>query len=594
RQRAKVLGVFHGEVTLPRLQMMMEWDEADVAGLGSELVRTGLATPAPYNHLGLNPALCPYQRAGLAADERDALTARWTATMRQFVDFLVQQRDRDAQLAATLTLLELPNAMALLDGVRAAGDPVETIALTTYLFLLVQSLSKPRVLAKIAAVRDAAEQSLGSAAWSHTQFEARHTRIEQQSDGGQFPAALAAARELHRRAVAAGEAAYADADYDLAMACILLGRVLNRGGRAGEALPLPQEAQGRFESIAASRDSRAAQRMARVSLTEQGDCLRAMGKLDAAAAAYEQAIERAKALEDARSVAVNKFQLGSVRYLQRRYVDALRAYEEARQTMAALDEPLSVATAWHQIGMVHQDDGRPEAAEQAYRQALAIRTQEGDVKGQADSLTQLGNLYADVLHRLEDAASFDRQAADKYVAIGDLAFEGRSRNNLADTLRQLGRFDEARTESQPARRRCRCFGRTCGGSRASDLVQVDQSLFLTELCRPDPLAESLVTEETERPGERKRLGRADQHDVTLGQHADFGRVAIGNHGGHGAVEIAGPPGDGGNGSITANFQQGPQARGGGRPNARHACRASALFQPKCSTTRPVSAGSLPD
>ena len=58
RQRARVLGVFHGEVTLPRLQMMMEWDEVDVAGLGLKLERTGLATPAPYNHLRLNPALC--------------------------------------------------------------------------------------------------------------------------------------------------------------------------------------------------------------------------------------------------------------------------------------------------------------------------------------------------------------------------------------------------------------------------------------------------------------------------------------------------------------------------------------------------------
>jgi len=450
RQRARVLGVFHGGVNLVVLSDMMEWDKKDAAGLAIQLVRTGLATPAPYNHLRLHPALCPYLYASLAADERDALTARWTAAMDAFVGLLVRQASCRAQLVATVTWLELPNAMALLDRLQAAGDAVATISLTARLFELVQDIGKPRVLAKIAAVRDAAEQSLGSAVWSHAQFEACRTRIEQQLAGGQFAAALAAARELHRRAIAAGETAYAAADYDLALACLLLGVVLGKGRRAAEALPLLQESQRRFESFAASHESRAARRMATASLAEQGHCLSTLGKLDSAAGAYEQAIERAKAGEDIRDLAVGKCELGTVRYLQRRYAEALRAYEEARETFAALGEPLTVATAWQEIGMVHQDDDRPEAAEQAYRQALAIFTQEGDVEGQATSLTQLGNLYYVVLDRLEDAASFYRQAAATFVAIGDLVCEGLSRNNLAATLRELRRYDEARTEIRRA------------------------------------------------------------------------------------------------------------------------------------------------
>ena len=42
--------------------------------------------------------------------------------------------------------------------------------------------------------------------------------------------------------------------------------------------------------------------------------------------------------------------------------------------------------------------------------------------------------------------AFLRQAADKYVEIGDAANEGKSRNNLAITLRKLRRLDEARQE----------------------------------------------------------------------------------------------------------------------------------------------------
>jgi hypothetical protein len=62
RDRARVLRVFHGGVDLDVLAMMMEWEEADVAALAGELIATGLATPNRYNHLTLNPALCPYLR----------------------------------------------------------------------------------------------------------------------------------------------------------------------------------------------------------------------------------------------------------------------------------------------------------------------------------------------------------------------------------------------------------------------------------------------------------------------------------------------------------------------------------------------------
>jgi AAA domain-containing protein len=66
RERVHVLGVFHGELGLDVLCVMMEWEQKDVATLAIEIIQTGLATPAPYNHLRLDPALCPYLRARLS------------------------------------------------------------------------------------------------------------------------------------------------------------------------------------------------------------------------------------------------------------------------------------------------------------------------------------------------------------------------------------------------------------------------------------------------------------------------------------------------------------------------------------------------
>ena len=470
RERVEVLGVFHGELDLDVLRVMMEWERDDVASLGGELVESGLATAAPYNHLRLHPALCPYLQAGLDADRRVELEGRWTVAMRAFIEFLVQQADQDAQLAATLTVLELPNAMALLDRVQAAGDAEATIDLTTDLYRLVQNLGRPRVLAKIGSARDAAAGGLAGERWSHARFEAQRTQIEQQLAAGQLATAHTGARQLHQRALAEGESAYARADYDIAVACLLLGRVLNTGGAAAQALPLLKEAQGRFEAIAERRDSLGAALMASNSLAEQGDCLLALGQLDAAAAAYEEKIQRAEKLDDRRQVATGEFQLGIVRLHQRRYDDALTAYQEARETFAALGEPLTVAGSWHQIGMVHQEACQSEAAEQAYRQSLAIRTQEGDVRGQASSLTQLGNLYK-ASGRFEDAASFYQQAISKDIELGDARYEGIDRSNLADTLRQLGRYDEARSEIRRAITSKEPFGHAAELWKTWDILQ---------------------------------------------------------------------------------------------------------------------------
>jgi tetratricopeptide (TPR) repeat protein len=96
--------------------------------------------------------------------------------------------------------------------------------------------------------------------------------------------------------------------------------------------------------------------------------------------------------------------------------------------------------------MVYEKAEQPEAAEDAYRKSLAISVQVGALAGQALTLTQLGNVYDVYLGRTEEAAKFLRQAADKFVEIGDVAREGVARNNLAGCLRKLRRLDEAKQE----------------------------------------------------------------------------------------------------------------------------------------------------
>jgi tetratricopeptide (TPR) repeat protein len=443
RERVRVLGVFHGVVDLDALRAMTGWEPAEVQGLAQELVGTGLATPNPHNHLALNPALCPYLKASLSEEELQALTAGWLEAMATYLRYLDQQQSQNTELTATLTLLELPNLLALLDRSKSVADPETMIDRATSLYSLLRNLGKPQLLDRVARVREAAAAALGED-FSHARFQASRTRIEQQLAAGQLREALAGAQQLLQQAQAAGEEAYAEAEYDLAVAFFLLGRVLKRGGGALQAMPLLQEAGRRFEDIVHKRPGVGAEAMASACLTEQGDCLIDLGRYDAAAAAYEEAIRRGEQQRDLRNVAVGKGQLGTVRLQQKRYAEALEAHQQARDTFSRLNEPGTVAVAWHQIGMVHDEAGQPEAAEEAYNQSLAIKMRLGDQPGQAITLVQLGILYSAVLQRPEEAVAFYRRAAEIYGEIGDSAKEGATQNNLANTFCTIQRFEEAR------------------------------------------------------------------------------------------------------------------------------------------------------
>ena len=465
RERARVLGVFHGGVNLAVLHLMMQWEMPDLGALAEALIQTGLATPNRYNHLTLNPALCPYLRGQMDAAERESLTSRWLAAMGAYAEFLVQQQSQNTEVAATLTVLELPNLFALLDLVQRAGDDEATIALATSLYSLLQALGKPRLLERVGQVRDAAAQQLEKTlgdTWNHARFEAARTRIEQQLGSGQLREALAGAQALLQRARAAGERAYPEADYDLAMAHFTLARVLNTAGGAEQALPLLDEARQRFEAVAKVRPGQGAERMASVCYEEIGTCLLFLGRLDDSAAAYEECVRRAEQLGDDREVAVGKGQLGTVRMNQRRYLEALAAHAEARERFTALDEPGSVAVSWHQTGRVYQEAGQPEAAEDAYRKSLAIKVRLGNVAGQAITLEQLGMVYDEQLGRTEEAVSFFRQAIDKYIECADVFNEMTARSNIAIRLRKLRLLDDARLEVRRAISGGAQFGHAAG------------------------------------------------------------------------------------------------------------------------------------
>ena len=442
RERAKALAVFHGGAHLYVLGQVLGAEMEEAAELARQLIGVGLAEYMGDNHLRLDPALGSYLLRELKAEKREALKERWAEAMAGLTAFLYWQRSQDVGLAARLTLLELPNLLALLRWAEEKAAPEEVVDLAGRVEYLLSGLGRPQAMPEAVAVRERAAQRLTE--WGGARFAAAGAEVDRLLDRGEVQVAYEAAELLLRRSLEAGEEAYPAAAYDLGMAHYRFGRVLKSCGAAAEALPLLEEAQRRFEALARDGDIYAA-RTALMVIADIGDCLAVSGRLDEAAAAYEESGGRATRLGAQRPAAVAKVQLGTVRLRQARYEEALAAYEEARRTFEDLGEPRTVATVWHQVGMLHRQAGQHEQAERAYRLSLAIEVQQQSPAGEAASLTELGNLY-DAMERLEEAVKCFSQAADIYVRLQAQSDEGMARNNLAGTLLRLRRYDEARVE----------------------------------------------------------------------------------------------------------------------------------------------------
>ena len=443
RQQIQTLGVFHGGANLWVLSQMLDIDINAVALIAVELQGVGLGTWIDYRniaagqHLRLDPGLSPYLLEQMDDDEAEAMRAKWADRMTQLTEVLYGQFFKDTELAAQLTLLELPNLLETLKWAQAHRPAEQVVSLATKVEELVSRLGRPQSLAQVVAMREVVTQQLG--AWSHERFEAERAAIERKYESGDLRSALDAAKKLLQHVLKAGEA-----QYDIAMAHMVLGRTTRLIGASEAALEPLGEARGRFQILADAGNNSAAG-MVGTTINERADCLRDLGRYDEAATAYQEAISIAKKLNKRRSVAVSKIQLGTLRLLQKRYAEALELYTEAKDTFETLNEPNTVATIWHQIGMTYRELDRFDPAEDAYRQALAIKVQQTNRPSEALTLTELGNLY-DGAERLEEAVRYYQQAADIHVELGDEMGEGIDRYNLGRTFARLERYDEARRE----------------------------------------------------------------------------------------------------------------------------------------------------
>lgn len=471
------LGVFQGGGNVQSVGLMLGLDlkngeHVKLAILLREVGLVEITPPEKLPCLRFDPALGPALLRELMERDDPERTAegraraRWADLYHQLAIFLSDNQHSDAHLAAHLTLQESPNLLAslrlysdLLEGKvpplprlnieRSAGL---VLSFARRLEILLQFMGRRGASNEVAAIRSRAQAIHQTTAGGRMTLDGINAAIQQVETlmyTGRANESVPIAQAIVD-ALAATPDLSSFPPTTLGHADVTLGRALLRSGNAEAALMLLDRARELFTRVAQTHPEylTEAERMASLCLTEEGTALRHLGRLEAAGAKYEEAIERDLKRGDIRDVAAGKGQLGSVRLEQRRYAEAIDAFREAMRTFESLGEPRSVSVAWHQMGIAFQESGDLEQAESAYQRSLTIKIHSGDLVGEASTRLQLGTLYAETGGRLEEAVLFSREAAEIYGRpdLADRLREGRARGNAANYLVQLGRHQEARTE----------------------------------------------------------------------------------------------------------------------------------------------------
>lgn len=445
REKIFRMGVFQDGADIFLLAHVLGMDPETSEKFVRALIEAGLAEKIGYEYYRFDPALVRYLFEQMSESEREEARTLWAEIIEGLVKILYQQLFDNSDIAFHLALieLELPNILSWLDWINDKKSPEEIIDIADNVGSIFSSLGYSQVLMKANRILEGAEQKLGSQ-WSHSRYLVMSNRIDRHLKQGELQIAYESAQQLLQSCLSAGPEAYKEAAYDIAIAYAIFGKVQRNSGSAETALEPLTEARRRFQMLATDGNM-SAEEMCATTITEIGNCLRDLGRLDKAAATYEESIRLDQKSGNQRGLAVTQIQLGTIRFYQKRYKEALEIFSLALDTFTELKEPGTVAVIWHQIGMVHRETGDFNKAEEAYRQSLSIESQHKNISGEAGTLNELGNLY-DAMGRLEDAVVYYRQAKDIYIKLQDKYNEAHIRSNLADSLINLSQFEEARRE----------------------------------------------------------------------------------------------------------------------------------------------------
>jgi CHAT domain-containing protein/Tfp pilus assembly protein PilF len=225
-----------------------------------------------------------------------------------------------------------------------------------------------------------------------------------------------------------------------------------------------------------------ASRLRAKGLESEATAARDAGDIETAVAKLHEALDIYESIEDRRSVAVIWGSLGVAHWYGGDFAAVMDAYEHALEARRAIEDRILEGKTLNGLGSANFMTGNFDTAVAFYERAIALRKRTGDVGGLVQSLNYLGmtmdrlgrlaeavDTYEEVfailgdegdplrriellngiasthqaMGRLRSAEAAYREAVTLCSELGDIDFEAHSRLNLADFLRQSGKYRES-------------------------------------------------------------------------------------------------------------------------------------------------------
>ena len=243
---------------------------------------------------------------------------------------------------------------------------------------------------------------------------------------------------------------------------LLLGLALQRHGYHAQAVGSVQEG---LDVLASERSSRPALYLEL--LLERAGLALETGDVDGGARMAGEAREWAQAHGNADGIGKAEILLGWAAMDANDYATARTHYQAARQQGEAVQDTTLMGVARNNLGIIERRDpqGNADARAEHLQAALKIRRTQGDTRGQAETLTNLGVLAYDQ-QKWDEAWRFYAEA---------LTLE-RELDNLFGMALALSNLGEVALEQAKARLACRLFGaserliREIGSSYGEDVA----------------------------------------------------------------------------------------------------------------------------
>ena len=411
----KRLGVFQGRAWEPRIHLITEILETDWYKIRSQLEVNGLIQIKKIAHasdgivfLKFHPSLAPVMWSQLTDSEQQQLSRRHRQYYYQLSRYLyLENRKSNPFGVRVLAKWELPNLLFAVYGAIEsrddfAADFVENISSFLDDFWLKQDRENlTRQVQRIAS-------NIGSKDWYLTQ-----------SNLGEQLLSTANYKKAESLFLEILEGLGKTSNYER---CI----TINRLGKCYKGMQQLEKAIVQYRlalDIAAQLEqTNDIKRQIGVLYSDLGEVLRSIEDYEYARQSYETSLGIMKEVNDTRSQAVIKCQLGILALVQNNFVEAIRILQESLIIFHELNEPATEAIILHELGIAFCEMGNLKEAEQAYRQSAQIKDVHGLVGG-ANGLAITWNSLAVVSTRsgqFYEAEEWYQKAINGFKNIGDL------------------------------------------------------------------------------------------------------------------------------------------------------------------------------